>query len=518
SVYALAYSPDGRSLAAATGTAVTIWDMSDIHENPAVLTGHSSDVYALAWSPDSQQIASGDGGRRVFIWDVQLKQRINSYRDHSDLINALAWSRTNLLASGGRDGELFLRNMDTDELVSGPTFPHGNTGILSLSFNYEGNLLASGGGDRRIIVTDMDSMQVVAHLSGQYKFGVSVLKFLQLPGSYLLASGSYDNSMSLDNVAPIQPLSEELQVLDGEVLALQLDDVGRALLGLKSNRRCEIYERSDGAVNLLYQLAGDCFSLAISPDLKLVAMGDSTGGINLFNAQDGEAIGDPINSEFGPANAMAFNTDGSLLASAHCGEVSRENGQEICAAVQIPLWDVSNAQSQQPVFELLASVENFPGTVYSLAFQPDTDILAFAGDGKKIYQWEIANGEFVRELGLPMNSHTDRVTSLVYGPLGISGMQVLASSSRDNSLIFWNPKTSQQLNGALPQSTDTILSMSISGDGRYLFSGSQDGSLQRWDIDPQSWIDRLCQLAGRNLTESEWALFFPKKAYRATCE
>jgi WD40 repeat protein len=518
SVYALAYSPDGRSLAAATGTALTIWDMSAIQENPVLLRGHSSDIYALAWSPDNQQIASGDGGRWIFIWDVELKQRINSYRDHKDLINALAWSSSDLLASGSRNGELFIRNMNSDELVSGPTFPSGNTDILGLSFNYEGDLLASGGGDRRIIVTDMNSMRVVAHLSGQYRSAVSVLAFLQLPGSYLLASGSYDNSLGLHNVAPIQPLSEVIQTLNGEILALQLDGNNRGLLGLKTNRRCEIYELADTTAAPLYQLTGDCFSLAISPDLSMLAMGDSSGGITLFDAQNGETIGESLSSEYGPANAMAFNSVGSSLASAHCAELSRTNGQETCTSVQIPLWDVSNAQPQEPVFELHSSDDIFPGTIYALAFQAGDDILAFAGDGKKIYQWQIADGAFTVEIGLPMASHADTVTALTYGPMGSSSLQVLSSSSQDNSLVFWNPETSQQLNGALPQSNNTILSMAISADGRHLLSGSQDGTLLRWDIDPSSWIERLCQQTGRNLTESEWALFFPREAYRETCE
>jgi WD40 repeat protein len=517
-VYSLAYSPDGRRLAAATGTAITLWDTSNFSENPVLLTGHASSVYALAWSPDNQQIASGDGGRWVFIWDINLNQRVNSYRDHTDLINALAWSRQGLLASGSRNGELYFWNTNTGELAPGPTFPHGNTEILSLSFNYEGELLASGGGDSNIVVTDMNSMQVVAHLSDQYIFGVRALAYQQLPGSKLLASGSYDNSLGLHNVAPVQPLNEVIQTLDGEILALQLESNDGGLLGLKSNQRCEIYDLSEEPAALLYPLPGSCFSLAIHPDTSMVAMGDSIGRITLFDGQSGEMLGEPITSEFGPATALAFNSDGSLLASAHCGEVVRTNGQETCAAVQIPLWDVSNAQRQEPVFELLSSEENFPGTIAALAFQPASDILAFAGEGKKIYQSEIVNGALGEAIGLPMASHTDQVTALAYGPLGSSDIGVLASSSRDNSLIIWNPDTSQQLNGALPQSTDTIRSMAISGDGRYLLSGSEDGSLLRWDIDPQSWIERLCQLAGRNLTESEWAQFFRQVPYRETCE
>ena len=44
----------------------------------------------------------------------------------------------------------------------------------------------------------------------------------------------------------------------------------------------------------------------------------------------------------------------------------------------------------------------------------------------------------------------------------------------------------------------------------FVDDGSTDGSWKE--------IERLCQLAGRNLTESEWALFFRELPYRETCE
>jgi len=38
-----------------------------------------------------------------------------------------------------------------------------------------------------------------------------------------------------------------------------------------------------------------------------------------------------------------------------------------------------------------------------------------------------------------------------------------------------------------------------------------------WDLDPTSWIQKACQIAGRNFTQTEWAQYFPDEAYRITC-
>ncbi len=516
-IYALAYSPDGRWLAATTGTAVSVWDLDDLNENPVILRGHTSDVYALTWSPNSKQIASGGGDRRVIIWDIDIHQRVKSFRDHQDQIRALTWSQSDLLASGSLDGDIFIKNMKTDELVAGPFNPHKG-GIYSLAFNYGSDLLASGGGDHKIFVTDMDSMQEVAQYSDYYIYGVNCLAFLQLPGSNILASGSFDNSLGLHNVVPVQPLSEISQTLDGEIIALQVDSDNRALLGLKSSAKCEIHELLDGNTTRLFQVPGNCFSLAISPDLRKFSVGDSRGRINLYDAMTGELIGEPMTSEYDSAQAMAFNTEGRLLASSHCGAYSQDNGDETCVDIQIQFWDVINSQPLETNIEFVTDSDVDPGKIYSLVFKRAEDIIAFGGDGQRIFQWWIDESTFMREVSLPMDGHTGRITALAYGPPAESNVDMLASAGKDNMLILWNDETSQQLNGALPQATETILSIAFANDGLYLLTGSQDGALAFWDIDPQSWIDRLCKLAGRNLSPTEWAQFFPGEEYRETCK
>ena len=37
------------------------------------------------------------------------------------------------------------------------------------------------------------------------------------------------------------------------------------------------------------------------------------------------------------------------------------------------------------------------------------------------------------------------------------------------------------------------------------------------DIDVGSWEQRACGIAGRNLTQREWAQFFGAEQYRKTC-
>jgi WD40 repeat protein len=67
-VYALAFSPDGKLLAAAHGSTVKLWDVASGQPRHA-FHGHSRKVLALAFSPDGLTLASGGADGTVRLWD-----------------------------------------------------------------------------------------------------------------------------------------------------------------------------------------------------------------------------------------------------------------------------------------------------------------------------------------------------------------------------------------------------------------------------------------------------------------
>ena len=57
--------------------------------------------------------------------------------------------------------------------------------------------------------------------------------------------------------------------------------------------------------------------------------------------------------------------------------------------------------------------------------------------------------------------------------------------------------------------------MDVSPDGQTAVSTAASGEVQLWHINPAWWRERACAIAGRNLTQTEWAQYLSGEDYHA---
>jgi WD40 repeat protein len=171
-VTALAFSPDGRILAAASRLTdeVLLWDLAARGER-ARLRGHSSPARSLAFAPDGRSLASGGGIRdqAIIVWDLATGGR-RLRLETPGSVTALAYSPDgSLLASAnGFDGSVRIWDPAAGRLVC--SIGSRTSSRNPMAFAPGGRLLATADDDGTVKLWSVTTGRRLASLDGQADF------------------------------------------------------------------------------------------------------------------------------------------------------------------------------------------------------------------------------------------------------------------------------------------------------------------------------------------------------------
>ena len=192
---ALVYSPDGRTLVSGGyDKVVKIWNPAT-GELIRTLDGHKSWVMSLAFSHDGQTLASGSYDRSIRLWNVADGTERSKLAGHTAAVRALAFSHNDkLLASGSADHTVRLWDPASGQEQATLT---GHTGsVRGVAFAPDDRLLASGGEDQAIKLWNVDSHELAGTLTGHTDM-VSAVAFAR----HTLVSTSWDQKILTWDVA-----------------------------------------------------------------------------------------------------------------------------------------------------------------------------------------------------------------------------------------------------------------------------------------------------------------------------
>jgi WD40 repeat protein/transcriptional regulator with XRE-family HTH domain len=492
-------------------------------QQQGMLPADPSTVFAVAFSPDGKLLASADGDGTVRLWNPATRRPVGAPLRASARggVRAVAFSRDGkLLASGGADGTVRLWNPATRRPVGAPFQASAHNGVTGVAFSRDGKLLASAGGDGTVRLWDLVTGRPVGaplHATGSSNgaWGVAFS-----PGGKLLASAGADGMVRLWDSATGRPIGAPLQTGSGPVggvRAVAFTSGGKLLASAGGDGTVRLWNPATGRpVGAPLQTgsgpAEGAFGVAFSPGGKLLASADGDGTVWLWNPATGRPVGAPLQTGSGPVGglrAVAFSPGGKLLAIAGADGTVRlwdlVTGRPVGAPLQpgsgpaggavgvafspdgkllassygdgtVRLWN--RATGQLVGAPLHASAVN---GMWGVAFSPDSKLLASAGLDGTVRLWNAATGRAVATL---------HATSARYGVGGVAfspDSKLLASAELDGTVRLWNPATRQPVGATLhatPHATGTsngAWGVAFSPDGKLLASSGNDGTVRLWN-------------------------------------
>ncbi len=178
----------------------------------------------------------------------------------------------------------------------------------------------------------------------------------------------------------------------------------------------------------------------------------------------------------------------------------------------IVLWDVADPASPTR----LSTLEGHSKTINSIAFSPtNPSLLASASSDKTVILWDITDPGSPKKVNT-LGNHLDWVNTVSFSPDGT----LLASGSYDKQINLWNITNpgSPDFISKMTGHSESVITVAFSPFGDFVASLGGDNKIIFWDINPESWAQKACSIAGGDFTIIEWNQYFPSEKYRQTCE
>jgi WD40 repeat protein len=468
-VSAIAFSPDGKTLASRDLYHVCVWDVATGKELRRIPVNSfvPKERGKLFFSPDGKILAFDLMAMvppqkfqpRVMFLDAATGKE----RSHLDFKNGVR------LHGFSPDGKAVAVTVGNDpevqlwDVAAGKLIRKVKGGSMSLAFSPDGRLVASCASAFQIVLADVATGQEVGRLEAKMDFMMS-LAFT--PEGKTLLAGAQDGKVRIFDVAT-KTLRRQLDARMWMIRSMALSPDGRTVAAGTVYHTIRLWDVASGK-ELFEQYQGhdaQVNAVAFSPDGKILASGGDNQQIRLWNSADGTQLRLLKSS----ARTLTFSPDGKRIAS-----LWRNNNT-------VRLWDVASGK------EVLRLTHEGINT----AEMDSLRCLAFSTDGRsvltvdhrvgkpkpslgtaRLHVWDAASGRLVREFSMP-ELYPE---CLAIAPDGKS----VALGGSNSALQIWDMEAGKLI-AALPGHQHRVETVAFSPDGRTLASGSLDRTVRLWE-------------------------------------
>ncbi len=408
-VFALAYSPDGRDIAAA-GSQRQVFVFRD-GEPLRTLSGHTDWLYSVCFTADGTRVLSGSNDRSIRVWSVATGETERVLEAGNGFVRPLLPLPDGRVVSGGW-WRLIIWNPDSTTPVRSFPLPIGLAAVVpgpgQSVWTVDGSTLRLWdlATKPRIVSARPEtphSGRTTARWSGDASQYASVDSdgWLRVFGADGSPRGAMKLAERLRTVAwqPGEPL----------IAAGATDD------------RLSIVRASEGGLELVSAWEGirsaATQSFEFAPDGRTIAVSERGGGFSIRTFPAGEVVRS-FPAHESEAIFVRYSRDGRLLVTGNRGGLAR-------------LWRVEDGA--------LLHTFTLPTAPWAAVFNDDASRLLIGTWEKLIHEYDVATGQRLRSLA----GHQGFIHDLTFRT---NEAMILASSAADGTIRLWDLSRTTETN------------------------------------------------------------------------
>lgn len=408
---------------------------------------------------------------------------------HHGLVRALRFSADGRrLASGADDGLAVV--WDVARKVPIAVESGGSGPVRAVAFAPDGRTLYSGGDDQLLHVWDLD---------GERRF-LTVLADPEPIRRAAAAIPAPDGSTVLTFGQGVgqEPGLRFLDVAAGAVGPAVADPNASALavwlppghdrVATVAGSEVRIWDRASGR-RLLARAVGDSTVTAFSaPTASDLIVADADGTVVRLDPGSLDPTGPAVGLRH-RVTAVAGRADGRtaivLLDDQHAAEVDLTSGRVI-------------------------SDRDLGFVATAAAVSPDGRRLAVGGSTGQVGLFDLTRGSW---LAPPAEGRQLYVSGIQFAADG----GTFVASTVDSSVTLWDGGSGEMIGRINAGTVGSPARAVILPGGEDALIATRDQGVYRWSTHPDDWLSFACQVAGRNLTPTEWHQVLDPRPYASTC-
>ncbi|HEX5052628.1 MAG TPA: protein kinase [Planctomycetota bacterium] len=462
----------------------------------AVLEPGGGGVRELAIDPAGAHLVSSSANGTVKVWDLTTHREVQAQLERSDVEMRDSVPEVAFLDGGervvaiGRQRDARVRIWDAASGRLDFQVPLQVPALFAAAVSPRGDQAAIGAPDFSIHLVDLGAIRDLGEL-GRHADDLRALAF-SADGSRLV-SGSEDGTIEIWNVAERQKQGNALHVASPvRSLAIALQPELLVAVGLEDGSVLRFAGPSERPLEPLIGHRGAVYALAFDRDGTLLASASFDKTVRIWSTTDSSAAVVLIGHEQ-PVNCVQFAA-GTTLASGSADGTVR-------------VWDVLHNRAtvtyRAPVHSFFTAVDcsrdgsrvvvsaSRSGTVDVVDAEtgalerqlpgPENDsvtALAFAPDGRRFaaaFRQEVSvriGDVTTGRLGEPMQGHDVSVTAIAWTPDG----NTLVSAAEDGTVLAWDAAKLTARREAWIQDPG-VTALAMAGDGATVALGTPDGTI-----------------------------------------